>query len=301
MRVIITGGSGLIGRRLSAKLIDEGHEVIVLTRNPEKARSKLAAKVRTAQWDAATPEGWGELINGDTAIVNLAGHPILTWPVTDAHKQRVLESRLAAGRAVKAAVEQAAEKPRVVIQSGAVGYYGHRGDEILTEDAPAADDWFGEVCSAWEDAVDGAPTRIVKLRTGIVLDAAGGALQPLMLSARFFGGAVGSGKQWMSWIHGDDECGIIRFLMMNDKAEGAFNLGAPNPVQNKDFVRTLARVMGTAAIFPAPELLMRVALGDVAATLLDSQRMSAQKVLDLGYQFKFPVLEAALRDVLNKK
>jgi hypothetical protein len=301
MRVIITGGTGLIGRRLTAQFLDDNHEVIILTRNPAKGSQAFVQKARVVQWDGETPSGWGDLITSDTAIVNLAGQPILTWPVTDAHKQRVLESRLAAGRAVRAAVEQAGQKPRVIIQSSAVGYYGHRGDEILSEEAHPADDWFGEVCSAWEDAVDGVPVRVVKIRTGIVLDPAGGALQPLMLAARAFGGALGNGKQWMSWIHNDDECSIIRFLVANEKAEGPVNLAAPNPVQNKEFVRILAKVMGTRAIFPAPELILRVVLGDVAATVLDSQRVSVQKLLDLGYPFKFSTLEPALRDLLKKK
>ncbi len=299
MRVIITGGTGLIGRRLSAQLAAEGHEVIVLTRSTNKA-SKLPAGVRAERWDAQTAEGWGALVHGDTAIVNLAGQPILRWPFTEEHKRKVLESRLAAGRAVKAAAEQAAEAPRVIIQSGAVGYYGNRDDEVLTENAPPSDDWFGTVCKAWEDAVDGAPCRIVKIRTGIVLDPAGGALQPLTLAGRAFGGSLGSGKQWMPWIHNDDQCAAIRFLIATEQAEGPFNLAAPNPVQNRDFVKTLARVLGTAAIFPAPELLLRVALGELAATLLDSQRTSVDKLLGLGFTFQFPTLEAALRDLLKK-
>jgi hypothetical protein len=299
MRVIITGGTGLIGRRLTAQLLADKHEVIVLTRNPQKA-SKLPAGVRSQQWDGETGEGWSKLINGDTAIINLAGQPIISFPVTEAHKTKVLESRLSAGRAVKDAIVAASEKPRVLIQSGAIGYYGDRGDEILSESAHAADDWFGTTCTAWEDSADGAPTRIVKIRTGIVLDPSGGALQPLMLAARAFGGALGSGKQWMSWIHNDDQCGAIRHLMMTEQAEGPINIVAPNPVQNKEFVKTLAKVMGTRAIFPAPELALRIALGDIAATLLDSQRVSAQKLLDLGYQFKFTQLEPALRDLLKK-
>ncbi|MCA9905200.1 MAG: NAD(P)H-binding protein, partial [Anaerolineae bacterium] len=171
MRVLITGGTGLIGRRLTAQLLADGHEVIILTRSLEDSAS-LPQGARAVKWDAKTADGWGELINSDTAIVNLAGKPINHFPFTDDHRQKVLESRKAAGRAVKAAVEQAAEKPRVIIQSGAIGYYGNRGDEMLTEGVLPADDWFGNVCSAWEDAVDGAPTRIVKLRTGLVLDKA---------------------------------------------------------------------------------------------------------------------------------
>ncbi|MCL4246750.1 MAG: TIGR01777 family oxidoreductase [Anaerolineae bacterium] len=299
MRVMITGGTGLIGRRLTAQLLSDGHEVIILTRSPEDS-AKLTQGARAVKWDAKTADGWGELVNGDTAIVNLAGKPIMQFPFTNDHKQQVLESRVAAGRAVKMAVEQAAERPRVVIQSGAIGYYGNRGDEMLTEGALPADDWFGNVCSAWEDAVDGAPTRIVKIRTGLVLDKAGGALQPFLLAARVYGGSLGNGRQWMSWIHNEDECRAIRFLIDTEKATGPFNLVAPNPVRNKEFVKTLARVQGTAAIFPAPELALRVALGGLAPLVLDSQRVVAQKLLDLGFEFKFPTLEPALRDLLKK-
>mgnify|MGYP005839496421 CR=1 FL=1 len=299
MRVIITGGTGLIGRRLAAQLLAEQHEVVVLTRNPQKA-GKLPQGVRLEQWDGHSAEGWGGLVNGDSAIVNLAGQPILRFPFTEAHKAKVLESRLAAGRAVRQAIEAAAEKPRALIQSSAVGIYGHREDEVLTEEAAPEDGWFGTVVSAWENAADGAPTRIAKIRTGIVLDPAGGALQPLVLATRAFGGALGNGRQWMSWIHNDDECSAIRFLITHEQAEGVFNLGAPNPVQNKDFVKTLAKVLGTAAIFPAPELALRVVLGELAATLLDSQRISVEKLLSLGFTFQYPTLEPALRNLLGK-
>ncbi|MCA9910468.1 MAG: TIGR01777 family oxidoreductase [Anaerolineae bacterium] len=299
MRVLITGGTGLIGRRLTAQLLADGHEVIILTRSLEDSAS-LPQGARAVKWDAKTADGWGELINSDTAIVNLAGKPINHFPFTDDHRQKVLESRKAAGRAVKAAVEQAAEKPRVIIQSGAIGYYGNRGDEMLTEGVLPADDWFGNVCSAWEDAVDGAPTRIVKLRTGLVLDKAGGALQPFLLASRVYGGSLGNGRQWMSWIHNEDECRAIRFLIDTEKATGPFNLVAPNPVRNQEFVKTLARVQGTAAIFPAPELALRVVLGGMAPLVLDSQRVVAQKLLDLGFEFKFTTLEPALRDLLKQ-
>jgi uncharacterized protein len=299
MRVIITGGSGLIGRRLAAQLIAEKHEVVILTRNPQKA-DKLPQGARAERWDGHSAEGWGALVNGDSAIVNLAGQPILTFPFTESAKAKILESRLAAGRAVRQAIEAAAEKPRVLIQSSAVGIYGDREDEVLTEAAHPEDGWFGSVVSAWEDAADGAPTRIAKIRTGIVLDPAGGALQPLVLAARVFGGSLGSGKQWMSWIHNDDECAAIRFMITNEKAEGVYNLAAPNPVQNKEFVKVLAKVMGTMAIFPAPELALRVVLGELAATLLDSQRISVQKLLDLGFTFQYPTLEPALRNLLGK-
>jgi hypothetical protein len=299
MRVIITGGTGLIGRRLAAQLIAEKHEVVILTRNPQKAKN-LPQGARLQAWDGQSAEGWGALVNGDTAVVNLAGQPILTFPFTEAHKAKVLESRLAAGRAVRQAIEAASDKPRVLIQSSAVGIYGDRKDDVLTEDVSAEDSWFGSVVSAWEDAADGAPTRIAKIRTGIVLDPAGGALQPLVLSTNFFGGVLGSGKQWMSWIHIDDECAAIRHLIANENAEGVYNLVAPNPVQNKEFVKTLAKVLGRMAIFPAPELALRVALGELAATLLDSQRVSAQKLLDLGFAFQYPTLEPALRNLLKK-
>lgn len=299
MRVIITGGTGLIGRRLAAQLIAEKHEVVILTRSPQKTKN-LPQGARLQAWDGHSAEGWGALVNGDTAIVNLAGQPILIFPFTESHKAKVLESRLAAGRAVRQVIEAASEKPRVLIQSSAIGIYGDRKDEVLTEAAEAEDSWFGSVVSAWEDAADGAPTRIVKIRTGIVLDSAGGALQPLVLSTNFFGGALGSGKQWMSWIHNDDECAAIRYLIGSEQAEGVYNLVAPNPVQNREFVKTLAKVLGRAAIFPAPELALRVLLGELAATLLDSQRVSAQKLLDLGFVFQYPTLEPALRNLLKK-
>ena len=314
MRVLITGGTGLIGRALSASLASEGHEVIVLTRSTERARSAelathLPGGVRVERWDARTTEGWGHLVDGADAIVNLAGSSIAgegffptRW--TDEQRRLIRESRLNSSRAVVQAVSQAEQKPRVVIQASGVGYYGYRGDESLTEEAEPGDDWAARfTAEEWEPStapVEEMGVRRAVARTGVVLSTEDGALPRLLLPFRLFaGGPMGSGEQWYSWIHLEDQARALRFLIENEEARGAFNITAPNPVTNGELAKIIGRVMGRPSFVPIPGFALRLAFGEVAEVVLKGQRAVPQRLLDLGFEFDFPTAEAAMKELLG--
>ena len=307
MRVIITGGAGLIGRALAANLAADGYEVIVLSRNPERV-SGLPIRVRAERWDGRTAQGWGQLADGAEAIVNLAGENLAgagffpsRW--TAARKEKILQSRLDAGAAVVAATRAAFAKPRVVIQSSGIGVYGPRGDEEVTEAEPPGRDFLGQLATQWEAstaAVETLGVRRAVIRSGVVLDPHDGALLRMLLPFRLFvGGWFGAGRQWLSWIHLADEAAGIRFLIENRQASGVFNLTAPQPLTGRDFGRAIGRVMRRPAFMPVPAFAMRLAFGEVATTVLDGQRAVPRRLLDLGFQFRFPDAEGALRDLLS--
>ncbi len=308
MRVLITGGSGLIGRALSAGLISHGHEVIVLSRSPERVNG-LPGSVQVVRWDARTSEGWGHLAEGAGAIVNLAGASIAgegffpsRW--TDEQRRIIRESRLNSSRAVVEAIEQAGWKPGVLIQASGVGYYGFHGDEILTEEDGPGSDWAARfTAEEWEPStapVEQMGVRRVVVRTGVVLSTEEGALPRLLLPFRLFvGGPMGSGRQWYSWISLQDEARALRFLIETGEARGAFNLTAPNPVTNRELARIIGRVMGRPAFIPVPGFAMRLAFGEVAEVVLQGQRALPQRLLDLGFEFRHQKVEAALRDLLG--
>jgi len=302
MRVIVTGGTGLIGQALVASLHHDGHEVIVLGRNPNKT-SGLPPGVKITVWDSQTPDGWGHLVDGAGAIVNLAGASIagegfLPERWTDEKRRAIKDSRVNAGAAITAAVASAKTKPSVLIQSSAVGYYGVHGDEELTEDSPAGADFLAEVTKVWEDStksVEHHGVRRAIIRTGVVLSRKGGALPRMAVPFQLFaGGYFGDGKQQMSWIHIDDEISAIRFLIDQADARGPFNLSAPNPVSNKELARALGAAMKRPLIAPVPGFAMKAAFGDVTTVVLDGQRVVPKRLLELGYQFKYLTIQQAL-------
>lgn len=306
MRVIIAGGTGLIGRKLAASLVQDANEVIILTRQPQSARN-LPAGVQVVGWDAQTAQGWGHLVEGADAIVNLAGESIagkgfipVRW--TDERKQRILQSRLDAACAVVEAVGAAAHKPRVLVQASAVGYYGASGDELITEAHPAGTDFLAQVCVQWENAsapVEAMGVRRAVARIGLVLTPEEGVLPKLVLPFRFFvGGALGTGSQWYPWIHVDDVIGALRFLSTHPDAQGSFNLSAPNPLTNRDFSRVLGNVMHRPSWLPVPPFALRLALGEIAALVLDGQRAVPHRLGEAGFTFCFSQAEAALCDLL---
>lgn len=307
MRIIITGGTGLIGRALAADLAGDNHEVVVLSRRPEQVAG-LPAGVRAERWDARTAAGWGALADGADAIVNLAGESIAgeglipnRW--TAKRKRRIRDSRLNAGRAVTQAVEAATHKPRVVIQASGAGYYGPHGDEQVTEETPAGNDWFEQVAVEWEAStapVEALGVRRAIIRSGVVLSTEGGALPRLLLPFRFFaGGPLGSGRQWLPWIHIADEVGAIRFLIENPTASGPFNLTAPNLLTNAEFSRVIGRVLRRPAFVPVPAFALRLLLGEMSMVLLEGQKAIPRRLQEMGFTFRFPEAEAALRDLLQ--
>ncbi len=308
MRILIAGGTGLIGRALIDLLLSDGHELVVLSRAPERAN--LPSQVVVERWDARSAQGWGALVEEVDAVVNLAGESIAgTGPIparwTAARKRRILESRLLATQAIVEAIQQARSKPAVLVQGSAVGYYGGRKDDaLLDEEAPPGHDFLAEVAVQWEAAsapVETMGVRRALARTGLVLSNQGGSLPAIIRPFRvFLGGPLGDGSQWWPWIHIKDEVRALRFLLSHEEAQGAFNLVAPHPVTNREFSRVLGRVLHRPALLPTPAWVLRLALGEMSTLLLEGQRAVPKRLLDLGFAFEFPDLEGALRDLLGR-
>jgi hypothetical protein len=309
MRVIVTGGTGLIGRALSNSLAADGHEVIVLTRNTNKTNG-LDGKVRLEKWDASSIAGWGGLVDGAGAVVNLVGESIAgegfppsRW--TPERKQRILESRTKAGAALVEAIRAASQKPAVLVQSSAVGYYGTHGGEDIPEDHPPGNDFLAGVCKAWEAStaeVEKMGVRRPVARTGVVMSTKGGVLPLMSLPVKLFvGGPIGSGKQQMPWIHLHDEVAALRWLMETPTATGAYNLAAPNPLSNADLTKAMAKALGRPAIIPTPGFAFQLAFGELAVLLTEGQRAIPARLQKEGFSFKFTEAEAAFRDLFGNQ
>jgi uncharacterized protein (TIGR01777 family) len=306
MRIIVTGGSGMIGTALVRSLAADGHEVILLSRAPERVTG-LPEGVRAERWDGKSAAGWQHLADGADAIVNLAGEniagsslfEILFGRWTPERKRRILASRVDAGHAVVQAVERAARKPRVVVQSSGVGYYGLGREAQQAESSPPGNDFLARVCVDWEAStapVDSMGVRRVVLRSGVVLSPQGGTLPLLLLPFRLFaGGRLGSGRQWFPWVHLDDEVGVIRFAIQNDRATGTFNLTAPHQMRNAEAAVIIGRVLRRPVWLPAPAFALRLLLGDKHILVLDGQLAPPDRLVGLGYTFHRPRLEAALK------
>jgi len=302
--VIISGATGFIGRPLVLHLAEAGYEVAVLTRHPQKASALFGNGVKAAGWDGRTSEGWLELATRALGIINLAGESIGAGRWTDKKKLEIIRSRIEAGRAVMDALEKASARPKILIQASAVGYYGPRADEELEEMSPAGQGFLAAMTRDWEDSTAGATSlgvRRVVVRSGLVLDRDGGVLPRFLRQFRLFaGGPLGSGKQWLSWIHRRDEVAAIRFLLEREDLAGVFNLTAPGPLTMKGFARTLGWVMKRPAWFPVPAFLLRLLFGQMAEeTLLAGQKVLPRALLKAGFRFSYPDLKNALLEILR--
>jgi uncharacterized protein (TIGR01777 family) len=302
MKSIIAGGSGFLGRALARALVSAGHDVVVLTRGPARGPSS-GGRART--W---TPDGqvgdWAEELEGATAVVNLAGESIAARRWTTAQKQRIRDSRILATRSLTTAIQRAARPPQVFVAGSAVGYYGPRGDEVVTESTPPGDDFLSRVCVEWEAEANtvASLTRLAFIRTGLVLDRNEGAL-PQMLPPFWFGagGPVGSGRQYWPWIHRDDWIDLVRFVIQTPAAAGPFNATAPEPVTNAEFAAALGRTLHRPAFVRAPGFAMKLLLGEMAGPLLlTGQRVVPARAQALGVTFTYKRLEDALRAIFNR-
>jgi len=297
MRVVITGGSGLIGRHLTAALVASGDEVVILSRNPGRVRG-LPSGVAVEAWDGESIGPWASVLEG-AAIVHLAGENIADGRWSEARKKRIRDSRVLSGRALAEAIDHTKKKPSVLVQGSAVGYYGPRsGAEPIREDDRSGDDFLARLSIEWEASTAGVENHGVRrpvIRTGVVLARDGGALPKILLPFRLFaGGPVGSGEQWFPWIHIADQVAAIRFLLRHENATGPFNLSAPNPLTNRDFARALGKVLGRPAFLPAPAFALRLLLGEMAELLLTGQKAVPARLGQLDFAFKYPTAEAAL-------
>jgi uncharacterized protein (TIGR01777 family) len=300
MTIVMAGGSGFLGRALANGLTGAGHDVVVLTRR----ETGMSGPPNHVRW---TPDGsvgpWASAIDGAHAVVNLAGESIAAGRWTDARKRSILQSRLRATRSLVGAIASARRPPAVLVSASAQGYYGDHGDEQVTEESAPGTDFMADVCVQWEaEALKAADlTRVVLLRTGLVLSASEGALPRMLLPFRLFGGGrLGTGRQYMSWIHWRDWAGIVRWLLDGAATRGPVNICTPAPVTNSEFSNTLGRVLRRPSWLPAPAFAIRTVVGEMAdALLFTSIRMVPRRLLDLGYRYEFPALEGALKELLR--
>ena len=296
MHVFVTGATGLIGRALCEALRRRGDEVTALSRRPGVA---LPPGVRLVQGDPAVAGAWTGALAGADAVVHLAGEPVAGGRWTAARKARLVSSRLDSTRLVAGAV--AAGGPAVLVQGSAVGFYGDRGDEALDEAAAPGHGFLADLSVRWEAAAApaAARARVVLVRTGLVLAREGGALPALARPFRLFaGGPLGDGRAWQPWIHLADEVGLLLLALDDARVRGPFNAVAPAPVRQAELASALARVLRRPNLFPVPEVALRLAVGEMAEVLLASQRVAPARAEALGYRWRFPALEPALRDLL---
>lgn len=298
MHVFVTGATGLIGRALIPALLERGDAVTALSRSASAA-GRLPRGTRVVVGDPAEDGPWEEALAACDACVHLAGEPVEgRW--TPAKKRRIRESRVRSTERVAAVIR--AGGPGVLVSGSAVGLYGDRGDEVLDETSAPGEGFLAEVCQAWEAAAApaAARARVVLLRTGIVLSPDGGALPRMVRPFRLLaGGPLGRGGFWQPWIHLADEVGLVRLALEDARVRGPLVATAPEPARNRDLARTIGEVLWRPALLPAPEAAVRLLVGELADVVLASQRVVPRRALELGHRFRFPTLEAALRDLLR--
>ena len=315
MRVFITGGTGLIGRHLIRRLGDRGDQPVVVSRQADKVRREPGMRpVRVVQGDPTIPGPWEAELDGCDAVVNLVGHNIFAQRWDPEVKRKIRDSRVYGTEHVVAAIAKAKVPPKVLVQASAIGYYGPRGDEELTEDSPSGSDFMAVVCREWEEAAHPAEARgvrVARIRIGVVLAREAGALAVMTPIFRWGGAAPigsgggllkpGSGRQWMSWIHIADIVGIVLLALDNPEARGPINGTAPQPVRNADFSKALARVLWRPYVpLGPPDAMLELVLGEVAQVITKGQRVLPTRAQALGYRFEYPELAGALRALFTK-
>jgi uncharacterized protein len=302
MRIFIAGGTGLVGNRLVKRLMERGDQAVVLTRRPPLAEQSFGAGCTIVEGDPLIAGAWGEALKSCDAVVNLIGEGIFNHRWTSAFKLTLYDSRVKSTAHIAATIIKSATV-KTLINASAVGYYGPTGSEELTEQSQEGFDFLARLCVDWEAATALARahgTRTVILRIGVVLDPNGGVLSKMATPFKMFvGGPIGSGKQYVSWVHHEDLLGLILFALDHAEVSGPLNAAAPGAVTNKEFSKALGRALHRPSFMPTPGFMLRVALGEVANVITTGQRVVPKKALDLGYGFRFAEIDGALRDILG--
>ena len=302
MKILITGGTGFVGTQLTSRLIQDGHEVTILTRSIKKS-DKVPQGISYLQGDPTQKGPWQEAIKNQDAIINLAGASIFSkW--TDEHKKAIRESRVCTTQNIVEGIPSRPERPFTLFSTSAVGYYGFHGDEELVEDSPPGNDFLARIAKEWEGEALKARekwARVVITRFGIVMGEKGGALsQMIPLFKKYIGGPIGSGKQWFSWVHIKDLAEAFVFLLKHPEISGPVNVCSPNPVRNKDLAKALGRALHRPSFIPAPVFMVKLALGEFGSIILEGQRVIPRKLLDSRFVFQYPDIEKALQSIVGE-
>ncbi len=302
MNILITGATGFLGRRLCEVLHQAGHTVRALSRDPSAAKQRLPLLSEAFLWDPLRELPPAQAFTGCDAVINLAGESVAgRW--TSAKKQAIQESRVVGTKNLVASLARLDSRPKVLISASAIGYYGDRGEETLTEESAPGSDFLARVCQEWEGEAFKAESlgmRVVRLRIGLVVGPGGGVLQAMLpLFRAGLGGPLGSGRQWWSWIHRDDLCQLIVHVLASEGISGPVNVTAPQPVRQREFAHVLGDVLRRPAFLPTPACVLKLVLGEFAGGILASQRVLPRRAQEMGYRFHFGELESALRDSLG--
>ena len=297
MNILIAGGSGFIGTALGSLLKQENHDVYVLTR-------RTPGDAKQIQWDGRTAQGWGQRMNEMDAVVNLTGFGLEHWPWTRRQKEKFESSRVLPGQALVSAIEAASRRPRVFLQVSGINHYGLRGEDIADEATPVADDYLAQLTVKWEAAtrpVEALGVRHIVTRAAVILNKKGGLFPLMALPVRlFFGGKLGDGIQAMPWIHLGDTVRAMSFLLQSQGSQGPYNLIAPSPTSNAEFMRSVARALRRPYWFHVPKFLLKLVLGEMSVLITEGRYSQPRRLLEEGFEFKFPSIEKALEDIYSK-
>jgi uncharacterized protein len=304
MEIVIAGATGFVGSGLCQALRQQGHRLTILTRRTTGVERLFGSTVNVVEWDAKRAGPWEHALQGAQAVINLAGAPIAEGRWTDDRKRLITESRVLSTRLLAKACSRLTVPPQVFIHASGIGYYGPHDEQVLEESSGPGRGFLADLCVQWESAAREAASqdmRVVSVRTGMVLERDGGALPRMALPFRFFlGGPVMPGTQWVSWIHRDDVVGLIEWALTNAKVAGPVNAVAPSPVTMTEFSRTLGRVLHRPSFLPVPEVVLNLALGELASLMTTGQRVAPTIAQRGGYRFRYPFLEGALRAIYTQ-
>lgn len=306
MKVAVTGATGFVGQRLVERLQEEGHQILILVRNANKAASifppQQFSNIEILAYQPQTSGTWQQSLSGCNGVVNLAGEPLVGDRWTDSRKREIIDSRSVGTQKIVEAIAAADPKPTVLVNTSAIGYYGTSETAVFDESSPPGDDFLASVCQAWEKSaqtVTDSGTRLVIFRFGIVLGMGGALAKMLPPFQMFAGGPIGNGRQWFSWIHRDDLVNLILAALLDNSKSGIYNATAPNPVRMNELCQSLGRVLNRPSWLPVPDIALELLLGEAAQLVLEGQNVQPQNTQAAGFQYKYKTIDTALQQILT--